>query len=72
VTVAPLASRPRWRCRLLRPASACNSGVGRVALVLCQRHCAKGPWVLDVLGWRAECSGELNDGWAEEMLSLQS
>jgi hypothetical protein len=56
----------------LRPASACNSGVGRVALVLCQRHCAKDPWVLDVLGWRAECSGELSDGWAEEMLSLQS
>jgi hypothetical protein len=72
VTAAPLASCPRWRRHLLRPASTCDSGDGGGALILCQWLCAEDPWALDVLGWRASCSGELGVSWAQVMLSLRS
>jgi hypothetical protein len=41
----------------------CASGVGGGALVRCRRLGAEGPWVLDVLGWRAGCCGELVVSW---------
>jgi hypothetical protein len=49
-TTAPLALHPCWRHRLLRPASACDSGNGGVSLILCRWSCVEDPWVLVVLG----------------------
>lgn len=33
------------------------------------RQGAEGPWVLDVFSCYASCSGDLDDGWMEVMLS---
>lgn len=33
------------------------------------RRDAEGPWILEVLSWRAWCSGDPSDGWAEVLLS---
>jgi hypothetical protein len=45
-------------------------GVEGSVLGLCCCQGAESPWVLQGLGCRAWCSGELIDGWVEEMLSL--
>ena len=36
---------------------------------MCWRQGAEDSLVLEALSWRAWCSGDLDDGWAEAMLS---
>jgi hypothetical protein len=40
-------------------------------LDLCWWESAEGPWVLDVLRWRAWCGGDSGDDWVEVLLSFQ-
>ena len=41
----------------------------RCARSMCWRQGAEDPWVLEASSWRARCSDDLGDGWAEAMLS---
>jgi hypothetical protein len=59
--VSPLV----WSWRSSEDAAGCAGGP-------CCCQGAEGPWVLEVLSWRAGCSGELGASWMEEMLSVRS
>jgi hypothetical protein len=49
-----------------------SGGVAGSMLGPCCCQGAEGSWVLEVLSCHACCSGDLGDGWVEEMLSVRS
>jgi hypothetical protein len=49
-----------------------SGGAARSELGPCCCQGAQGPWMFEDLSCRAGCSGELDDGWAEEILSVRS